>query len=245
MTSQSEWTVSSKSSGDTAVVTFSHVKGNSLPGDLIKKLTLEIKTLAGATVNSIVLASEGEAFCGGVNLTELKGNRSESAAVEFFSNLAELYCSIIESPKLIIARVQGHAVGGGVGLLAAADYVLAVSAAKYRLPELEHGLAPWVISPLLERRIGAAGFSAMAIDREWRDSDWARARGLIDRCSASPLDLDTDLESVVAGLAKVHRAAAVSAKRLFWLDSATRGGGLRSELMLRAKEGGRLWASVK
>src|SRR5690606_28901120 len=82
-------------------------------------------------------------------------------------------------PKFIIARVQGKAVGGGVGLACAADYTLALKSASIKLSELAVGIGPFVVGPAVERKIGSANAYAIAINAsEWYSADWAKEKGL-------------------------------------------------------------------
>src|SRR5205807_408266 len=79
-------------------------------------------------------------------------------------------------PKIIIARVHGKTVGGGVGLVAASDYVMAVESSSIRLSELAIGIGPFVVGPVIQRKIGLGGLSAMAIDADWRPARLQRSR---------------------------------------------------------------------
>ena len=91
-------------------------------------------------------------------------------------------------PKFIIGRIQGKCVGGGVGIAAAVDYAIAVEGADIKLSELAVGIGPFVVGPAVERKIGTAAFSALAIDATmWRNSEWAKRKGLFAEVHESML----------------------------------------------------------
>jgi methylglutaconyl-CoA hydratase len=106
-----------------ATVTFGGTKGNSLPGQLLRELASTIETTANRSdVRVIVLRSEGEGpFCAGASFDELKAIADEKAGKQFFLGFARVILAMTRAPKPIIVRVQGKTVGGGVGIVAAAD----------------------------------------------------------------------------------------------------------------------------
>jgi len=139
-----------------ATVSFYHPAQNSLPAALLDELTNKI-TDAGSDEQTrvIVLKSEGvRTFCAGASFDELLQIKDKQAGAEFFSGFARVINACRKSPKIIIARIQGKAVGGGVGLAAAADYCLATEVASIKLSELAIGIGPFVISPAVIRKIG-------------------------------------------------------------------------------------------
>src|SRR5687767_4084582 len=101
-----------------SIITFFHPQSNSLPGLVLRQLAREI-THAGDddTIKVIVLRSEGEkAFCAGASFDELISIETFEEGTNFFSGFAAVINAIRKAPKFVIARVQGKAVGGGVGL---------------------------------------------------------------------------------------------------------------------------------
>jgi methylglutaconyl-CoA hydratase len=139
-----------------ATISFYHPAQNSLPAALLDELTGKI-TEAGNDEKTrvIVLRSGGErTFCAGASFDELLQLKDKEAGAIFFSGFARVINACRKSPKIIIARIQGKAVGGGVGLAAAADYCLATEAASIKLSELAIGIGPFVISPAVTRTIG-------------------------------------------------------------------------------------------
>lgn len=199
-------------------VTFSHPRGNSLPGQLLRALAGAIDQLAAsAAVRVLVLESGGEkTFCAGASFDELLSVKNLEQSRTFFSGFALVILAMRRCPKFIIARVQGKAVGGGVGLIAAADYVLASDAAAVRLSELALGIGPFVIGPAVERKIGAAAFGEMAIDADWRSAEWARARGLFAQTYPSVVALDEAVRQLATRLAAFHPEAMRQLKAVLW-----------------------------
>jgi methylglutaconyl-CoA hydratase len=119
-------------------------------------------------------------------------------------------------PRIIIARVQGKTVGGGVGLVAATDYAFALPSADVRLSELAVGLGPFVVGPVIERKIGRAAFAAMAIDHDWRNAEWAERHGLYTRVMDTEAAMDSVLPAFAKRLAEVNPDALTQVKRMIW-----------------------------
>jgi methylglutaconyl-CoA hydratase len=204
--------------GNVATVRFSHPKGNSLPASLLQRLADMFDGLArDPHAGVVVLRSEGAGtFCAGASFDELRAIRTEDDGTEFFSGFAKLILAMRRCPKFILARVQGKVVGGGVGIVAAADYAFALPGAAARLSEIALGLGPFVIGPAVEHRIGRSAFAAMAIDAEWRDAAWCERHGLYTRVLDSEPALDSVLPSVASRLASYNPAAVRQLKRVLW-----------------------------
>ncbi len=180
-------------------IEFFHERGNSLPASSLRALA-DAFHQAGSdpSTRAVVLRSRGEgAFCGGASFDELLAVKSESQGEEFFMGFARLILAMRSCPKFIVTRVQGKVVGGGVGVVAASDYAVAHASASLRLSELALGIGPFVVGPVIERKIGPGAFSQMAIDTEWRTASWAKERGLY----AEVYDRVEDLETIVGEMA--------------------------------------------
>lgn len=201
-----------------ATIDFYHPKGNSLPASVLAGLAAAV-TEAGEDValRVIVLRSEGTgAFCGGASFSELQAISDDISGKNFFLGFANLILAMIRCPKFIIARVQGKTVGGGVGVVAASDYVIATSAASVRLSELALGIGPFVVGPVIERKIGRAAFSALAVDAGWRDAAWAGTHGLYSSVHDSIEALDAATTALAARLAASNPEAMSRMKKVFW-----------------------------
>jgi len=199
-------------------VTFMHPKSNSLPGSLLREIAAAV-TRCGEDdgVRVVVLRSEGEkAFCAGASFDELTAIRDEATGKDFFMGFAVLILAMKRCPKFVLTRVQGKAVGGGVGVVAASDYALAFKTASIKLSELALGLGPFVVGPAVERKIGVGPFSAMASDADWRDAAWAERHGLYARLYDSIAELDSGVDALAARLAAYNPEAMAMLKKAYW-----------------------------
>ncbi|MBI3567354.1 MAG: enoyl-CoA hydratase/isomerase family protein [Gemmatimonadetes bacterium] len=208
------------STRDGAVVTiaFRHPKGNSLPGALLARLAGAIQA-AGAddAARVIVLRSGGTGpFCAGASFDELVAVDSPERGAEFFSGFARVILAMIRAPKFIVTRVHGKAAGGAVGLIAASDYAVAVPGASAKLSELAVGIGPFVVGPVIERKIGPAPFQAMSVDADWRDAAWCERHGLYAAVCADADALDARVATLAGTLAKSNPEAMRLMKQVFW-----------------------------
>lgn len=201
-----------------AALTFYHPKGNSLPGGLLRQLAGEVDRLgADPAVRVVALRSDGHGpFCAGASFDELTAIADAEQGQRFFSGFATLILAMRRCPKPIVTRVHGKVAGGGVGIVAASDYAIAVRGASLRLSELAVGIGPFVVGPVIERRIGTGAFAAMALDANWREAEWGERAGLYARLC----DVDTELDAAVDTMTKHLAAANPEALRLlkeaFW-----------------------------
>jgi methylglutaconyl-CoA hydratase len=112
--------------------------------------------------------------------------------------------------------VQGKSAGGGVGLIAAADYALAVTGADIKLSELSVGIGPFVVGPVIEKKLGLAAFSALAVDADWRSAAWAEQHGLYAEVLDNLTALDARVRDCAANLAGYNPEAMQLLKEAFW-----------------------------
>jgi methylglutaconyl-CoA hydratase len=126
----------------------------------------------------VVLQSWGDrAFCAGASFDELVAINDFSTGVEFFMGFARVINAARKCPKLLIGRVQGKAVGGGVGMAASVDYCFATQHAQVKLSELAVGIGPFVVGPAVARKVGLSAMSELAIQAtEWRSAEWAHQK---------------------------------------------------------------------
>jgi len=201
-----------------ATVRFTHPKGNSLPAVLLARLASEIRRVGAADDVRVIVLRSGETgpFCAGASFEELKGIRDAAGGKEFFMGFARVILAMTRCPKIIVARIHGKTVGGSVGLVAASDYTMAVETASIRLSELAIGIGPFVVGPVIERKIGLGGFGAMAIDADWRSARWAEEFGLYSKVFDSVNALDSGLESFSRKLARSNPQALEQLKAIFW-----------------------------
>lgn len=211
-------TISIHTKNHVATITFGHPKSNSLPGDLLRKLADTIKK-AGLNdeVRVVLLKSEGErTFCAGASFDELKSISNPEEGKRFFMGFALVINAMRQCSKIVIVRVQGKTVGGGVGVVAAGDYTLALDKAAVKLSELALGIGPFVVGPAVKRRIGVSAFASMSIDTDWRSARWAHDNGLYNRIFSSVEEMDRAIDELAAHLSKFSPDAIKELKKIMW-----------------------------
>lgn len=200
-------------------IEFYHPKGNSLPGAILRKLA-ETITVAGKNENIrvIVIKSTGEgAFCAGASFDELIAIEDYETGKKFFMGFALVLNAMRTSPKLIIVRVHGKTVGGGVGIASAGDYTFAKTGASVKLSELALGIGPFVVGPAVERKVGTSAFAALAVDAtNWYSSDWALKNGLFNQVHETTEELDSAVSALATQLAKSSPEAMLDLKSVLW-----------------------------
>lgn len=202
-----------------AHIEFSHPSHNSLPGKLLAKLADTIRqTGKDENVKIVVLRSTGDrTFCAGASFDELISIQNFEVGKQFFLGFANVINAMRKCPKLIIGRVQGKAVGGGVGLAAATDYCMASKWASVKLSELAVGIGPFVVGPAVERKIGLSAFSQMAINAtEWQTAAWAKQKGLFTEVFDSTEQLDEYITHFTKTLVNSNPEAMLGLKKIFW-----------------------------
>jgi methylglutaconyl-CoA hydratase len=202
-----------------ARVEFYHPQGNSFPSLQLKKLETAIKELgARIDIQVIVLQSDPKgAFCGGASFNELREIKNKEAGKQFFMGFANLINAMRKCPKIIIGRIHGKAVGGGVGLAAACDYCLSTESASIKLSELAIGLGPFVIAPAIKRKMGLAALSELTLaPSEWKTAYWAQGKGLFARVYESFHELETEVDLMANRLARYNPLALSAMKKIFW-----------------------------
>jgi len=207
------------SENSVGTIEFYHPQSNSLPGHILTELASTI-TKAGENDNIkvIVLKSAGErAFCAGASFDELVAIDTPENGKKFFSGFANVINAARKCPKFIIGRVQGKAVGGGVGMASATDYCFATKFASAKLSELAIGIGPFVVGPAVERKIGTSAFSAMTINAsKWFDASWAREKGLYTEVFDSVEEMDIEVEKLATTLSKSNPEAMEGLKKVMW-----------------------------
>ena len=199
-------------------IEFYHPKSNSLPGAVLQELAATVAAVSGIPeVRVIELQSGGTGpFCAGASFDELAAIETPAQGQQFFSGFAGVILAMIRAPQFVISRVHGKAAGGAVGLIAASDFSFAVDSASAKLSELAVGIGPFVVGPVIERKIGLASFSQMAVDADWRDAAWCERRGLYAKVVPDVAALDAAVHVQATTLAKANPDAMAMLKRVFW-----------------------------
>ncbi len=200
-------------------ITFGHPQSNSLPGKTLQLLAHTISDMgADTSVRVIILKSIGDkAFCAGASFDELIAINDFETGKTFFSGFAKVINACRLSPKLIIGRVQGKAVGGGVGIASATDYCYATQRADVKLSELAVGIGPFVVGPAVQRKIGLAAMSELAINAsEWRSAEWAMSKGLYNQVFDTVEQMDMAIHQLATKLSLSNPKAMSELKKVFW-----------------------------
>jgi methylglutaconyl-CoA hydratase len=202
-----------------ATIEFFHPQSNSLPHRILEEIANEIHALGeDPKVKVIILRSAGEkAFCAGASFDELTAIENERKGFNFFSGFANVINAMRKCPKMIIGRIHGKCVGGGVGLASAVDYAIAVEGADIKLSELAVGIGPFVVGPAVQRKMGLSAFSQLAIDATlWRNSDWARRKGLFAELHPNTESMDESIARLANQLSQSSPDAMTELKKIFW-----------------------------
>jgi len=205
--------------GGIATITFFHPLHNSLPGALLAKFAQAITdTGTNDDVKVIILKSAGDrTFCAGASFDELMSIEDFDIGKRFFMGFANVINACRKCPKLIIGRVQGKAVGGGVGIASAVDYCFATKYAAVKLSELAVGIGPFVVGPAVARKIGTSAMSQLAIDAtSWRNAHWAKDMGLYAQVYDNVEDMDAAIDTLTQKLVNSNPEAMRLLKGVFW-----------------------------
>ncbi|MBB6004712.1 enoyl-CoA hydratase/isomerase family protein [Arcicella rosea] len=201
---------------------FGNPPTNSMSIVLLEELALTIQKLGEQEeVRIIILQSEGDrTFCSGADFTELMAIDDEESGRIFFSGFAKVINACRKSPKIILGRIQGKAVGGGVGLAAATDYCFATQFAAIKLSELSIGIIPAVIEPAVERKVGLSSFSILALKAtEFFSADWAKEKGLYMDVFETATEMDEAILSLARRLSKYNPEGLKELKRILWKNT--------------------------
>ncbi|SED99392.1 methylglutaconyl-CoA hydratase [Tenacibaculum sp. MAR_2010_89] len=222
-----------------ATIEFGHPASNSFPSELLERLANKLDELSSNDeVAVVVLKSEGErAFCAGASFDELVAIDNLVDGKKFFSGFANVINAMRSCSKLIVGRVQGKTVGGGVGLAAACDYVLATEHAAIKLSEFTIGIGPFVIAPAVKRKVGVSGLAELTLDASsWKNAYWAKEKGLYARVFENIEELDKELEVFTEKLASYNPEALDEMKKALWIGTEN----WDSLLIQRAETSGKL-----
>ena len=203
-------------------IEFFHPQSNSLPSSLLKELADTMKSAGeNDSIKVLILKSAGDrAFCAGASFDELLDIKDAESGEQFFSGFANVINAARKCPKFIIGRLQGKAVGGGVGMAAATDYCFASKFASIKLSELAIGIGPFVVGPAIERKIGVSAFSQLAINAtDWQTAHWAHEKGLFAEVYDTVEDMDIGILNLASKLVVSNPDSMRELKQVMWLGS--------------------------
>lgn len=202
-----------------AHIIFYHPNHNCLPGKLLSDLVAAFEAAGKHPDAKIVVlrSAEHNTFCAGASFDELSAIADFETSHRFFSGFGHVINAMRKCPKIVVGRIHGKAVGGGVGLAAACDFCIASRFASIRLSELAVGFGPFVIGPAVERKIGPSAFSKMALTpAEWQTAAWGKEQGLFQEVFDSVEQTDAYLKYFCDQLCAYSPPALVELKRIFW-----------------------------
>ena len=204
-------------------IEFFHPQSNSLPSNVLEKLTQTIEKCGkDDNIKVIILKSKGDrVFCAGASFDELSNISNFNEGKSFFMGFANVINACRKCPKIIICRVQGKAVGGGVGMACAGDYCFATKFASIKLSELAVGIGPFVVGPAVERKSGLSAYSTLSINAtKWFDANWAREKGIYSEVFDSNHEMDNAINLLTNELIKSNPEAMKKLKEVFWLNTS-------------------------
>jgi methylglutaconyl-CoA hydratase len=211
--------VKSEYHNSVTTIEFFHPQSNSLPGKTLDELAQAIHAAGNDTETRVIVVRSGggRAFCAGASFDELQKINTPEEGLAFFSGFASVINAIRIAPKMVIGRIHGKCVGGGVGLAAAFDYAIAVNEAEVKLSELAIGIGPFVVGPAVERKIGNSAFGQLAIDAgTFRNSDWARRKGLFAEVHPTVEEMDESIARLTTALSHSSVDAMADLKKVLW-----------------------------
>ncbi|MBK7094637.1 MAG: enoyl-CoA hydratase/isomerase family protein [Saprospiraceae bacterium] len=206
-------------SGSIAIMEFFHPSHNSMNMDLLETMSLAFSEIDKIPqVKCILLKSHGErSFCAGANFEELKSIKTPEQGLKFFSGFGNVINSMRTCSKIVIGRIQGKAVGGGVGLMAACDIAFGTKYSSIRLSELSIGIGPFVIAPAVIRKTGLSAFSELSLKPTvWKDASWAKANGLVSEVFDDILQMDEYIDNYLKEISGYSIDALSENKKLLW-----------------------------
>ncbi len=199
-------------------IEFYNEKANSFNSSMLADLTEIInKSASDNAIRAIILKGKGEkVFSAGASFDEMLWIEDFTQAKNFFLGFAKLISAMLQSPKFIVTAIYGKTIGGSVGITAASDYVVATSTAQFRLSEYSVGIGPFVIAPVIERKIGLSPLMEMTIETEYKDVNWALKKGLVNYICDSPQETLNYAKDLASKIAARNPLAMKELKNMFW-----------------------------
>lgn len=186
---------------------------NALSLALIQSLSSRVAQVAASADTSVlVLSGAGKAFCAGMDLKAVLDD--PAAPGKLLSALAEFTLALRALPCVVVAKVNGPAIGGGCGLACVADIAISFADNKMGFPEVDLGVCPAVVAPWLVRKIGSGRARRVLLSGGLMSGSDAHALGMIDACVATSTELDAACNTLVTRLAQAGPHAVRATKDL-------------------------------
>lgn len=202
-------------------IEFFDPRGNVLSSALLEQMIAAIRAAGSDPHSKVILLRSGGTgvFSSGLSLSEiLEGHLTDAA--HLFHLLAELIIAMQQCPQFIIVGVQGKCLGEALGLISGADYAIATEDADVKLNDLNLASVPFVTAPVIERKIGAAAYSELAVDTEkGRNAEWARKTGLYAEVYPAPDTMEEAVYHLLEFLTQLDGDAMASMKTVLWEET--------------------------
>lgn len=202
-----------------AEIEFFHEAQNALPSQILTALAKAIEEAGQNPEYQVIILKSGgnRTFCAGASFNELMAISNETEGTRFFSGFAHVINAIRTCGKIVIGRVQGKAIGGGVGLASAVDYCFATKKAEIKLSELAVGIGPFVVGPAVERKVGLSAFAQLTLNAaQLYSAEWAKDQGIYAQLFDSEEEMDNALYAFARELAERNPEALAELKSIFW-----------------------------
>lgn len=189
---------------------------NALNGPLLRALTAAFRDVAGRDdVRVVILTGNGRSFCAGADLEMMKAAANSGFAENEADALAilELMQAVDQCPKPVVGRINGAAIGGGIGLVSCCDIAIAADHARFAFTEVRLGIVPAVVSPFVLRKIGPSAARELFLTGERFDAQHARRIGLVHHVVPAA-DLDACVQERVNELLQGAPGAQADTKAL-------------------------------
>lgn len=200
-------------------VEFFTEQSNSLPSKILAELAQAVNRAGNdEDIKVIVLMSGGDrAFCAGASFDELLEIQDSTEGKKFFMGFANVINAMRKAPQFIIGRVQGKAVGGGIGLASSCDYCFATKFSSIKLSELALGIGPFVVGPAIERKVGLSAMSEMGMNPDlFFTPEWAYEKGMFNKVFENAGEMDAAVKELASKLAAYNPEAMAGLKKTFW-----------------------------
>lgn len=158
-------------------------KGNSYDYQMASDLQEAFENVSNTPLKAVVLSAEGKNFCTGADLDWMEKKQNDMVVIR------DMYLSILKCPHPIVGKVFGKVRGGGLGMTAACDVVIAAEQTDFALTEVKHGLIPGMITPILLSKISRADFDDWASSGRTVTVEEARTAGLVNFIGDIPEDI--------------------------------------------------------
>ena len=188
---------------------------HAIDAEMIAELTDFFDNIAGTSIRAIIVEADGPHFCAGADLNWMQAQQQKDrqGKIDEACLLADMLSVINHCPCPVIARVQGNAFGGGVGLISVCDIAICVSDAKFALTEVRLGLIAATISPFVVGKIGHTGARQTMLSGKPFDADTALRLGLVSKI-CQPDMLDNAIEAEISAILKAGPDAVAASKAL-------------------------------